>query len=129
MSQEILNILLSALGIIITGLTTYAVTKLTAWIDAKIKDKTLNNYMKIITQIVGNCVREVSQTYVDALKKEGSFDEAAQKKALEMCLKKIESELAPEIIKFIVDNFGDATAYLKTLIESTIYTDKQFLLA
>ena len=37
----------------------------------------------------------------------------------------IKSQLAPELINYITTNFGDLESYLKTLIESTIYTLKK----
>lgn len=125
MPQEILNILLSALGIIVTGLTTFFVAKLTAWLDAKIADKNASRFLSTITELVGNCVNEISQTYVEVLKEEGSFDKEAQQKALDMCIQKVESQLGPDLIKYIVTNFGDVTPFIRTLIESAIYTNKR----
>ena len=124
MPQEILNIILSAIGIIITGLATFCVTRITAWLDAKISDKKAANYLSTITTIVGDCVNETYQTYVQAIKETGKFDEEAQKYALSSCLAKITNQLAPEVLDYIIKNFGDVTVYLTTLIESTIYKVK-----
>lgn len=124
MPQEILNILYGALGLVITGLVTWGVTKFTQWINTKIEDRQAANYLSTIMTIVGNCVKEIYQTYVEGLKEEGGFDEKAHKKAQEMCLAKIKGQLAPDLIEYITQNFGDMTEYLKTLIESVIYTFK-----
>ena len=124
MPQEIVNILYSALGIIITGLVTWGVAKFTQWINTKIEDKKAANYINTIMTIAGNCVKEIYQTYVEALKEAGSFDKEAQKKALDMCLEKIKGQLAPDLIEYITTNFGDMTDYLKSIIESLIYTFK-----
>ena len=125
MSQGILNILLSALGVIVTGLASFAVAKITQWINSKIKDNQAANYLNTITTLVFNCVQEVFQTYVDTLKKEGKFDGEAQKKALDKCLTKVKAQMAPEIKDYVVMNFGDIDGYLISLIESTIYSIKQ----
>lgn len=125
MPQEIINILLAALCTAITGLVGWAVATLTSWLNSKIKNDKFARFMSTIFEITGNAVREISQTYVDAIKKEGKFDEEAQKKALEMCLSKVKTQLAPEVLDFIGKNFGDVTEYLKSLIESTIYSMKQ----
>lgn len=124
MTQEILNIILSAIGVIITGLASWAVTYFTKWISTKIKDQKAATYLATIVELTTNAVKEVYQTYVEALKNSGTFDEAAQKTALNKCLETIKSELAPEVVSYITTNFGDMTAYLTSLIESTIYSLK-----
>ena len=124
MPQEVLNILLSALGVIITGLAGFAVTKFTQWINSKISDAKAANYLSTIMKVVLDCVQEIYQTYVQSLKESGSFDKDAQKHALDACLVKIKSQLAPELITYITTNFGDVNSYLISLIESTIYSLK-----
>ena len=64
------------------------------------------------------------QTYVESLKKEGAFTSEKQKEALAKCLTIIEGSLSTELKDYIVNNYGDMEAYLKTLIESTIYSLK-----
>ncbi len=125
MPQEILNILISALSIIVTGLVSFAVAKFTQWINSKIKDAKAANYLSTVTTLVFNCVQETYQTYVETLKQEGKFDKEAQKKALDRCLAKIQSQMAPDIIDYITTNFGDLKEYLISLIESAIYSLKQ----
>ena len=123
-SQDIINSILAALGILITGLVGFGVTKFTQWINTKISDSKCANYLATIVKIVGDSVKSVYQTYVQSIKEQGKFDEEAQKKALEMCLATIKSKCAPELLDWIGHNFGDVTDYLKTLIESTIYNLK-----
>ena len=124
MPQEILNIILGVVSVVVTGLVGWGVTALTTLINSKIKDKKASNYLNTITTLTANAVKEVYQTYAETLKKEGKFDSDAQKIALENCLKIIQSQLAPELITYITDNFGDMKDYLISLIESTIYTLK-----
>lgn len=125
MIQEIINILYSALGVIVTGLVSFAVAKLTQWINGKISDRKAANYLSTVASLVLNGVKEVYQTYVEALKNQGSFGKEAQLEALNRCLAKVKSQLVPEVQKYIVDNFGDLDEYLKGLIESTIYSLKK----
>lgn len=124
MPQEILNIILGVVSVVVTGLVGWGVTALTTLINSKIKDKKASNYLNTITTLTANAVKEVYQTYAETLKKEGKFDSDAQKIALENCLKIIQSQLAPELITYITDNFGDMKDYLISLIESTIYSLK-----
>lgn len=122
--NEIVQILLSALGVIVTGLCGLAVAKFTEWINSKIKDKAAANYLATIMSLTMNSVKCIYQTYVETLKKEGKFDKEAQQKALDACLLKIKTQLAPDMIDYITLNFGDMDEYLKSLIESSIYTLK-----
>lgn len=126
MTKEIMNILFSALGIIITGLASLLVAKFTQWINTKIEDKKAATYLSTIMELCTNCVKETYQVYVDELKKEGKFDKEAQEKALEMCMAKVKASLSDKILVYIKDNFGDITPYLRTLIESIIYSMKNW---
>lgn len=122
MSQEIFNILMSALGVIVTSLAGFIATKLTQFISNKIENEKIANNLILLTKIVTDCVQEIYQTFVDSLKKEGKFDKEAQKVAFDTCLAKITSKLTPELVTFITKNFGNSlNEYLTSLIESKIY--------
>ena len=82
MPQEILNIIWSALGIIITGLVGWGVDCLVKFLNSKIKDKELAHLLTNITLIITDAVKQVYQEFVESLKKTGSFDATAQKQAL-----------------------------------------------
>lgn len=124
MSNQIMNIIWAALGVIVTGLASFVVAKFTTWINTKIEDKKAANYLSTIMDLVCSSVQEIYQVYVEGLKEKNNFSKEAQKAALEMCLKKIKSKMAPELIDYITKNFGDMDEYLKSLIESTIYSLK-----
>ena len=80
--QAIINSILAALGILITGLVGFGVTKFTQWINTKVSDSKCANYLATIVKIVGDSVKSVYQTYVQSIKEQGKFDEESQKKAL-----------------------------------------------
>ena len=61
----------------------------------------------------------------DTLKKEGKFDEAAQKEAKEKAYAIITGQLTEELRKYITDNFGDMKEYLMNQIEAMIYNLKK----
>ena len=123
--EQLWTILWSALGIIITGLISWATTALVTWLNTKIKDKKMAEIASGITTIILNAVTAVTQTFVDTLKKNGKFDEAAQAEAQERALKIINSQLTEPMLQYIKDNFGDVQEYLKTRIEAMIYTLKK----
>lgn len=115
----------SVIGIVVTGLTTWLVSAITGYFNSKVKDSKTQKFLYQILSIVENAVNQITQTYVDTMKKAGKFDEAAQKEAFDKCKTIIESQLTVELKDFITSNFGDVTAYITTLIESTIFNNKR----
>lgn len=124
MSKEVLNIIISCVSVVLTGLLGWCVTAFTAWINTKVKDKKVAGYLTSITTVVTTAVKEVYQTYVESLKKAETFDAEAQKAALNSALEKIKSELSVELCDYITTTFGDLDKYITSLIESTIYSLK-----
>lgn len=123
--SQIQGIIISGVGVVITGLCSWLTTRLVAWLNTKINDKKVAGYLSSITEIVMSAVKQVMQTYVDSLKQEGAFTEEKQKEALEKCLTIIESQLTDELKTYITNNFGDMTSYLKTQVEAMIYNLKK----
>lgn len=124
MSQEIMQIVFSALGVLITGLVGWLTTYLTKLLSQKIKDKDLANWLTQITEIILNAVKVTYQVYVEALKDKNMFDAEAQKEALERAYKMVLSQLTDDAKNFIKENYGDIETWIKTQIESAIYTLK-----
>lgn len=79
MPQEVLNIILSAVSIVVTGLVSWGVSVLVNWMNSKIKDQMWARHLTTITQITTDAVMDVFQTFVETLKVNGKFDEKAQK--------------------------------------------------
>ena len=121
MPQEVLNIILSAVSLAVTGLVGWGVSVFTNWLNTKIADKQMAGYLTQITQIVTDAVMNIYQSFVETLKKNSKFDQAAQKEAKEAALKIIESQLTDELRDFIFDNYGDIRTWLSNKIESIIY--------
>jgi hypothetical protein len=124
MSQEIMQIVFSALGVLVTGLVGWLTTYLTKLLSQKIKDKNLANWLTQITEIILNAVKVTYQVYVEALKDKNMFDAEAQKEALERAYKMVLSQLTDDAKNFIKENYGDIETWIKTQIESAIYTLK-----
>lgn len=125
MSQEILNIFISALSTVVLGLAAWATTAFTRWLGSKMKDQKMSRILSDLFTIIMNAVQTVFQEYVDTLKKAGKFDEAAQKEAKERAYKIIVSQLTPELKQYITDNCGDIKDYLMNQIEAMIYQLKK----
>ncbi|MBP3536943.1 MAG: hypothetical protein J6J93_05310 [Muribaculaceae bacterium] len=73
---------------------------------------------------VATAVSYTSQTYVDALKKDGIFDVEAQKKALQTSLDMTISLLSVTTISILGSVYGDYEKYLLGKIEAEVRTQK-----
>lgn len=124
MNQEILNILLSGLSIIITGLCSWIAATLVKWLNEKISDKKYSDMLGQLIYIITDAVQCVYQEFVEVLKKEGGFTEEAQKEAKERAINIIYGQLSEKMKQFIIDNYGNIETWLSEKIESVIYSLK-----
>lgn len=120
MNDIIFNIISVVVTAVILPLISYAGTRLITWLNAKIKDENAKQQLTIATDIVTNAVRSVFQTYVEALKKNGTFDKESQKVALIKAKDEALSQMTDEIKDYITTNYGDLQTWLTTQIEATI---------
>lgn len=127
MNEAVFNLLMAVV--------TAAVTALSAYVAAFVKKKgeeaaaqtnsiLLGNVIEEVTGIVSIAVSAVSQTYVDELKKAGSFDAEVQKQALAMALAACIKAISPATKAFIEETYGDLTEYLTTYIEAEVRKQK-----
>ena len=98
------QILFSVLSVILTTIATWAVARITAWLDGKIKDKKALGVLTDAIQVVQTVVKEVYQTYVQGLKNKNAFDIAAQKVALDTAIKRAKSIMSKECQEYIIKN-------------------------
>lgn len=123
------EILISIVSVIITGvlipLITWAGTALIKWLNTKVKNEESAEFLTQATTIVLNAVKTVFQTYVDQLKKNGSFDETAQKTAFLKAKELAQKQMSEEVISYVNENYGDFNNWLEVQIESSIATLKK----
>ena len=115
----------TVIGTALTALVTWLTATLTNFINDKIKDRKMSTHATNLLMIVMNAVQCISQTYVSTLKKDGLFNKEAQAEAKNRAIKIVLSEMTPDLIKYVQDNFGDVEAYIATQIESMIYQTKK----
>ena len=120
MNDILINILSVVVTAVILPLISFAGTKLIAYLNAKVKDENAKLHLTSATTIVTNAVLTVFQTYVDSLKKSGSFDANAQVIALNKAKDIALSQMTQEVKDFITKNFGDIDNWLTIQIESSI---------
>lgn len=128
MSNEIMNLIetlvLAPLVIAISSFLIALIRQQTAKIEEKVKDDKVKRLLEIAENVVSQSVATVSQTYVDALKKDGIFDKDAQKEAFEMSKDKIYKLLTTDTLQAVQNNYGDVDEWIVTKIEETINKSK-----
>lgn len=118
------EILFSVVGVILTALASWAVAKLTALIDSKVKDGKAKGFLNTALSVITDVVKQTYQTYVESLKAEGKFDAPAQKVALEKAVNTIKGLLSEKVQSYIAENYGDTEKWITTQVESAIYSLK-----
>lgn len=89
-------------------------------LQKKIKDETTKKYTDMLEKTITDCVLATNQTYVDALKKEGSFDAEAQKKAFKLTFDAVMSILTDDAQDYLNAAYKDLSAYVTTAIEAKV---------
>ena len=90
----------------------------------KTDNELLNKYIDMTANTIADCVTTTNQTYVEALKKEGKFDEEAQKVAFQKTLNAVLALLTKEAKDYLTEAYGDLNLYLTNKIESTVNEKK-----
>lgn len=120
MNEIILNIISVVVTVVILPLISYVGARLITWLNTKIKDENAKQQLTVATDIVTNAVRSVFQTYVEALKKNGTFDKESQKAALIKAKNDALAQMTDETKEYITKNYGNFETWIITQIESTI---------
>ena len=119
--QEIYKIIIAGVSVVVTGLMSWLTVVLVNWLNQKIKDKKIAGWATEVATIIMNGVQQVYQEFVEGLKNNGKFDEAAQKEAKQRAYNVIVNGLRPELQDYITKNSGDMKEYILNRIESMIY--------
>lgn len=120
MNKILFNIISVLVTMVILPLISFAGIKLIAQLNAEIKDENAKTQLTTAIAIVTNSVRSVFQTYVDTLKKNGTFDVESLKIALAKAKDEALSQMSDEIKEYITTNYGNLENWLTTQIEATI---------
>ncbi len=93
-------------------------------LKAKTKNETTNKYIDMLDRTITECVMATTQTYVDALKKEGKFDGEAQKVAFSKTFDAVLAVLNDDAKEYLGEVVGDLTAYITNKIEANVKYSK-----
>ena len=89
-------------------------------LNSKTDNEIAQKYTNMIYQTVVDCVIATNQTFVENLKKSGSFDEAAQKEAFNRTMSAVMAILSDDAKEYITEATGDLNTYLTQLIEAEV---------
>lgn len=94
-------------------------------LQAKAKNDTQKKYIEMLDKTITDCVIATNQTYVDALKKAGSFDVEAQKKAFQLTYETVMAILTDDAQEYLNEAIKDLNTYITTRIEAQVVVAKQ----
>ena len=118
MSNEIMNLIETlVLAPLVIAISSFLIKE-------KIKDEKAKRLIEIAEGVVSQAVTSVTQTYVEGLKADGTFDKNAQMAAFEESKDKIYLMLTDETMKAVQDNYGNIEEWIKTKIEETVNKNK-----
>ena len=112
------------LGILTTYIVKYIQVK-SAEITEKTDNAIADKYTVMLADTITACVLATNQTYVEALKKQGSFDAEAQKTAFNMTLNAVMEILSEDAKKYLSEAFGDLNSYITSQIEASVNMNKK----
>ena len=111
----------------VTGIyLTYLIKVKIDELKQKTKDNTAKKYLDMLNNTISSAVLATTQTYVGALKKQGKFDEEAQKEAFKQTYEAVMKVLTEEAIKYITTSVGDLQTYVTNQIEAQVKLSKTF---
>ena len=94
----------------------------------EMKERTDNDlakkYLDMLNDTIFNAVLATTQTYVEALKKEGKFDLEAQQAAFKMTYDSVMAVMTDEQKKYLTAAVGDIETYVSTKIEAEVKMTK-----
>ena len=123
-NQFWLNIIETILTAVVIPLLAWGIKNLVNWLKTKTNNAIVEKYLTYAGDAVTQAVKETTQTYVDALKKEGKFDKDAQIEAFNRTMKTALDLLTTDALDVIEMVYGDVEAWLRSKIESTIAENK-----
>ncbi len=125
--QQIFELCVVPLLAILTTYIVKLVQKKINEIESGIDNKTAKKYVEMLNDTIAECVVATNQTYVWALKQQGTFDKEAQKEALKITQEKVMEILTDEAKEYLNEFYGDLETYVIAKIESTVNTEAEIM--
>ena len=128
MTMALLTQIMEVVVIPLLGILTAYVVKI---VNAKLEEVSANRknelekkYIDMLNDTISDCVIATTQTYVESLKKQGSFDAEAQKEAFNQTYNSVMDILSEEAKKYLNEAIGDLNLYISQKIEAEVKINK-----
>ena len=126
--MTLLTQIMEVVVIPLLGILTAYVVKI---VNAKLEEVSANRknelekkYINMLNDTISDCVIATTQTYVESLKKQGSFDAEAQKEAFNQTYNSVMGILSEEAKKYLNEAIGDLNLYITQKIEAEVKINK-----
>lgn len=91
----------------------------------KTKDEKLKKYVNMLDATITECVLATNQTYVKAIKEQGTFDADAQKQAFKLTYDSVLAILTDDAKEYLTEATKDLNTYITNKIEAQVIALKQ----
>lgn len=89
-------------------------------LQQEMDNELVTKYTDMLEDTIIQCVRATNQTFVESLKKEGKFDEVAQKEAFTRTFNNVMAILNTDCYEFLAEMTGDIEKYIENKIEAEV---------
>lgn len=122
--QQIFEIcIVPLLGVVTMYIVNYIKIK-TAELKTTNSNEILIKYLDMLSTTVVECVIATNQTYVNSLKGQNAFDEAAQKVAFQKTYDAVIAILSDDAKEYLTNVYGDLTVFITNMIEAEVNRNK-----
>ena len=122
--KQIFEVCIIPLFGVLTVYITSLIQKKTKEITKETDNEIANKYINLLSETITQCVIATNQTYVESLKKSGSFDAEAQKEAFRRTYESVMNILTVEAKQYLANIYGDLDKYITSKIESEVNINK-----
>lgn len=122
--KQIFEVCIIPLFGVLTVYITSLIQKKTKEITKEADNEIANKYINLLSETITQCVIATNQTYVESLKKSGSFDAEAQKEAFRRTYESVMNILTVEAKQYLANIYGDLDKYITSKIESEVNINK-----
>lgn len=123
LSQIFELLILPVIGIVGVYLT-YLIGVKIKELKQKTNNEATKKYLDMLNDTISNAVLATTQTYVETLKKQGKFDEEAQKIAFKQTYDAVMKVLTDDAVKYVTTSVGDLETYVTNRIEAEVKLTK-----
>lgn len=120
MDKETLNTIIVPVLLAVSGFIIAWLQAKTKQINTDNKNEKLAKYINMAEGIITSSVLSITQTYVDAAKKNGLWDATSRKTAFEMACVNVRNLMTKEMQNVLSEAYADLNGWIKTKIEENV---------